>query len=255
MVPNGFHDCSVLMFPCFHMQPDGIDLWSIRKLAGLLGRWRLLDLGIQSAIVHGLLGGYWFSAVIFLLWVPGMTSPQKNTRARLLTIMIGSAFAILFGTILGRLVCWTPPNRNPSLAHFYPSYLLANPNQSSFPSMSTSVYSSVAAGVFSLYRWLGVSLWILVIVAIAVPRMYVGGHYPADVLVGIVLGISGYWVARKAEPCLSGRMHLWLEGNRWMRITTEIVVFLWIVQMAVEFRELVWARNIMDYFLRHGRVL
>jgi hypothetical protein len=124
---------------------------------------------------------------------------------------------------------------------------MENINSNSFPSQSTAVYAAVAAGIFSLHKIVGLILWVGVGLIVALPRLYLGGHYPSDVLVGSVLGLLGYFCARTfLEPSLSPYLERLFGQSSWPRVAEELVVFVWILQTGVEFREVVWIKNILQ---------
>jgi len=204
-------------------------------------------LGVESAIRHNALGGICFAACIFIFWMQGARPGGQRVRQRVLTILFGSLLAIVLSLPSGELASWLPPSRNPSLAHFYPPYLMENINSNSFPSQSTALFAAVAAGIFSLHKIVGSALWVGVGVIVGLPRLYVGGHYPSDVLVGSILGLLGYFCARTfLEPSLSPSLARLFEQNTWPRVVGELIVFVWILQTGVEFREVVWIKNILQ---------
>jgi membrane-associated phospholipid phosphatase len=130
-------------------------------------------------------------------------------------------------------------------------YLLENINDNSFPSQSTALYAAVAAGIFSLHRAVGSALWVGVGVLVGLPRLYVGGHYPTDVLTGLVLGLFGYLIARTLwEPSLSLPLERLFDQDKWPHLLGEFVVFIWILETAVEFREGVWIKNALQSILK-----
>lgn len=233
------------------LTPSRFDVWSTARLAGFLGKYPTFDLGVQSAIRHHVLGGFWFAFCLFIFWVDGERPGGGRVRQRVLTTLFGATLAILFAHFLGLVISWLPPSRDPALAHFYPQYLIQNINDNSFPSDSTALYAAVAAGIFSLNRLLGVVLFVLVILFVSLPRMFVGGHYPTDIFAGLVLGLLGYFIARRF-------MKLWLhryvdqifERASWIRVVGEFMVFVWIVQIAVEFAEVVWIKNGLAQILK-----
>ena len=75
-------------------------------------------------------------------------------------------------------------------------------------------------------------------------RIYVGGHYPSDVFVGVGVGILGYSAAKTLlEPALEPHVKCFFEQTTWLRILAEFVVFVFIWQITVEFDEFVWLKN------------
>jgi PAP2 superfamily len=236
-----------VLVPHVTLSPPRFDIWLITKLAKFLGRYPLFDLGVESAMRHNVLGGICFAACIFIFWMQGARPGGQKVRQRALTTLLGSTVAIALALLSGRLVSWLPPSREPVLTHFYPGYLMENINDNSFPSQSTALYAAVAAGIFSLHKVVGSALWVGVGLIIGLPRLYVGGHYPSDVLVGSILGLLGYYCARTfLEPSLSPYLERLFEQNTWPRVVGELIVFLWILETSVEFREVVWIKNILQ---------
>jgi len=90
-------------------------------------------------------------------------------------------------------------------------------------------------------------LWGAVAVFVALPRMYVGGHYFADVVVGVALAWIGFLGARY---CLESRvisgMDAFFQGSSTLRSARDLLVFVWILQVAVEFREVVWIKRALE---------
>lgn len=176
----------------------------------------------------------------------GMRPGQQRVQQRVLTILFASLLTGLLTVLASELVSWLPPYRNPALAHFYPGYLLENVNLNSFPSQSTALYATVAAGIFSLNKVVGWVLWAGVAVLVALPRLYIGGHYPSDVLAGLVIGMLGYFAARLLlEPRTAPRLQRLFDWAGWPRLFAELVVFLVIYEIAIEFDDLVWIKNVL----------
>jgi membrane-associated phospholipid phosphatase len=149
------------------------------------------------------------------------------------------------------LVVWPPPIYHPSLSSLYPRYIFTNPEGSSFPSQSVTVYGSLAAGIYSLHKAAGWFLWMGVVLLVGLPRIYVGGHYPTDVLAGIILGLVGYGAARYwLEPWLVRHVEGIFKGKTWLRVLGQLTVFAWILQVATGFRDVVWLKNALQYLLK-----
>ncbi len=227
------------------VSPDAVDLWLASQLAIMLGRSPRFDLLVQSAIVHNLLGGFWYGAALFVFWVRSNRPGQETTRRRILTTLLGTLIAIFLMILAEKLFSWPPPMHLPALAHFYPRYIYLDPGANSFPSQSSTLYAAVAAGVFSLNRRVGWLLWLGVVFLIGLPRVYLGGHYPTDVAAGIVIGLAGYALARRLfEPKLVPYVERELAHGGWRQGLIELVVFAWLLLVATEFRDLVWLGRI-----------
>jgi undecaprenyl-diphosphatase len=85
---------------------------------------------------------------------------------------------------------------------------------SSFPSDHAAMFFALAMSLWFISRSLGILSLIYVSVVICAPRVYLGLHYPTDMLVGAAVGIGAAWVVnlkvvrRPVEWCAS----------RWLRL-------------------------------------
>jgi undecaprenyl-diphosphatase len=218
--------------------PPRWDVLLIARLAGLLGRWPPFDLLILESVAHGILGGLWYAAAIFLFWVRGMQPGGANLRHRTLTLALGSLTASLLTVVASDIISFPPPSTHPELAALFPVEFPANTNPNSFPSQSTALYSAISAGLYALRRRVGILAWVLVGTIVALPRMYLGGHYATDVVAGVLLGVGGYWIAvlllhhTVARSCAKVFER---RSDDKLRILAELAVFFWILQVAAEF--------------------
>jgi membrane-associated phospholipid phosphatase len=232
------------------LSPTQLDLWFARELAWFLKLHPLFYLGVLSAIRHNVLGGFWFGGALFIFWTQAQKKDRADMQVRILTILAGSLVAVLFMLIASALVTWPPPFRYSGLADLFPNYIYRNEDTNSFPSQSTTLYSSVAAGVYSLHKAFGWVLWVLVAVFVALPRMFVGGHYLTDVLAGALLGLAGYAVTRRfLETRLVSKMDEFLNKGPRLGFLREFFVFIWILEVTVEFKDVVWIRNAVKAIL------
>jgi len=227
--------------------PTRVDLWLAGELAGLLRHHPQFGLAVQDAIQHNILGGFWYGAALFICWTQAVRKRQGEERLRMLTILIGSALAILLTIGAGAIVSWPPPARYPGLANLFPDYLETSTSLNSFPSQSTVLYSVVAAGVYSLHKASGWLLWFLVPVSVALPRMCVGGHFLSDIVAGLLLAVIGYGSARwLIEARLTAKIEPFLEERPRLRTLTDFLLFIWILQVTLEFRDVVWLKSMIE---------
>ena len=225
--------------------PTRLDMWVAKHLAVSLSWSRGLRLWVAESVSYGLLGGVWYATVLFIFWVRSEEPGHADVRRRVLTIAFGSIAAALLTLVEARLVSWPPPSTHPDLARLFPADLPDNVNANCFPSQSTALYASLSAGIYSLGRTAGVLAWLGVGVLVALPRMYLGGHYMTDVFGGLVAGLIGYSIATGllqgtvVPRCARPLEHQW----GWRRVVLEGAVFLWLFQVAVEFGHVVWVTN------------
>lgn len=130
-------------------------------------------------------------AVLWFLWFHKSTRIKNNKDGVLLTLL--STFIAI---IIGRLLEITLPFRaRPAYNHdinFIKPYRFGNyglDNWSSFPSDHAVMFFALATGIFLISKKAGIFTYLYVLVIICFPRMYLGLHYPTDILVGAVIGI------------------------------------------------------------------
>jgi membrane-associated phospholipid phosphatase len=105
--------------------------------------------------------------------------------------------------------------------------------------------------MFSLHRVVGGLLGLATIFLVAFPRMYVGGHYLSDVGAGLIIALAGYAVARRfLEPTLASVVEPIFTRTGAARVIAEFAIFVWILQVAVEFSEVSWMKRVLEILLR-----
>lgn len=233
--------------------PSDLDVWVARNLADLSSRFWLLNLIVESGIETHVFGGIWYAAALFVLWTESVRGQQSSLRTGLLTILWASLLAGVFSLLAGLLMGWTPPRNHPEVAHLYPAGLWPNPNTSSFPSQSMAVYVAVAAGIASLRRALGTFVWVVAVMFVALPRLYVGGHYPTDILAGLVIGLAAYvLVANVVTSRLRRHLDSIVHERCWQRPLLILGFFVWILEIATGFHEAVWLIGAIKHNLLSG---
>lgn len=184
-------------------------------------------------IYNPLASSWIFAAVFYFYWrSQDQHTPQRRSRLLeiVLSCLLGASVTLLLRPWLGA----PSPARNPDFQGLFPQYLWGRGTANSFPSHATLVYFLVAAGLWPLSRKWSAALCAWVVLAISIPRIYLGGHYPTDVLCSIILALGFLWVARRAGATprgakIFGRI---AAGGQW----TELVLFLWLFELAEGFR-------------------
>src|SRR4051812_42588741 len=130
--------------------------------------------------------------------------------------------ALGLGQIIGNIVDRARPYETLANVHL----LVDKTTDFSFPSDHATAVGAVAVGLFFVDRWLGLAAAVAAIL-MAFTRVYVGAHYPGDVLAGLALGgtvaalgqIIVVPLLRRVLDHLSTSRFRWLVVSRALRST------------------------------------
>ena len=146
---------------------------------------------LMKAVTHlGDAGIFWILLTLVLLILP-------RTRK----VGLGSAIALLGSLVVCNLILKNAVGRiRPYEVIAGLECIVGRAHDASFPSGHTSASFASAVALFrQIPRKYGVPLLILAAL-IAFSRLYVGIHYPTDVLAGLVIGIALGWFGSKLGP-------------------------------------------------------
>jgi undecaprenyl-diphosphatase len=84
---------------------------------------------------------------------------------------------------------------------------------SSFPSDHAAFFFTLAAGLFLISRRAGILAMVHTAVFICLPRLYLGIHYPSDLLAGAAIGVVAALLANRetVRRLVAGRPLAWFE--------------------------------------------
>jgi undecaprenyl-diphosphatase len=161
---------------------------------------------VKGALIIGLCWWYWFRQTD--------AATRQETRERLVCTLLAG----IVGIVLARILALTLPFRmrprfEPSLHFVLPKGAASVDiwNWSSFPSDHAVMFAALAGGIFFISRRMGVLALLYAIFVIGLPRVYLGFHYPTDILVGVVLGVvCAYCMNLKAiRSRIAGKVVSW----------------------------------------------
>ena len=161
---------------------------------------------IMPVITH--FGGFEFLGVLLLIVLVYAHMKKKNTLKRIIFLsIVALLFSDIIAVVLKHLIHEPRPFATLSNLHL----LISENDPFSFPSgHATSTVSVVTFLILNMkeltekyYKVIDIFL-IIFAVLIAFSRIYVGVHYPFDVLAGIILGLFGAFVVNKYKDKIAG---------------------------------------------------
>jgi undecaprenyl-diphosphatase len=134
----------------------------------------------------------------FALWLLARPGGSRRWKLVSASALASAALALLVNQLIADV--WhraRPYESHPSAYH------LSNSHDPSFPSDHASAAFGIAFAVL-LFDWASGALFVAAAVVIAVGRVFIGAHYPGDVLAGCLVGLAcAVLVVRVARPLLT----------------------------------------------------
>lgn len=176
---------------------EQFDLPIQQFLSGFAGRSEFLDRCVYAVATYDTFKGVVMMALLWLAWfyqAPKESSEQCDKRqAHLLTVFAGSIATVLLSRVLQlALHIHQRPILNQALGLKFPSVMdPATVNAwNSFPSDHAMLSFALATGLWQIDRRIGGFAFLWSAFIIELPRVYLGFHYPSDVIAGSLLGIG-----------------------------------------------------------------
>ena len=141
-----------------------------------------------------------FFIVIFLGLLPptkrGETLSKANTARSILGALLGGSLTLIIGQFISKA--------RPFITHQV-NLLIAPPITSmSFPSLHTTLAFAFSCTLFLFNRKIG-SWFLVAALLIGIARVYVGVHYPSDIIFGAAIGCLSAFMIKKLTPIFSNR--------------------------------------------------
>lgn len=166
-----------------------IDLSVLRFLTQFRGRVPDVDALIKNIAGNDLVKGALIMALLWWFW-----SKPDAARARRREVVIACAAGALAAALASRFLVRFPigherPFNMPGLNFEVPSEESWERKPGSFPSDHAALAFGLVTGLFMVSRLLGLTLAAYVLVFVCLPRVYLGIHWPSDIIGGAVLGV------------------------------------------------------------------
>jgi len=163
-----------------------IDLYLFNLINGFVGRWAWLDY-LAIFFAHYCEYVLWFCLLLFLAF-------RFKKYWKMVFVALSSGVVSRF--IVGSLIRFLWFRQRPFVTENFVPLIYQNPAEAAFPSGHALFYFAVSTGVFLYNKKVGI-LFYIASALIAISRVYVGVHWPLDILVGALLGILTSWVLNR----------------------------------------------------------
>lgn len=174
-----------------------------RAINDLAGRWPALDRVALTLAGNHLVKGGVVMALVWSAWFcRGGRRRAIERRETIVATLAAAAVALLVSCVVQALSPFRPrPIHDPTLGLHAPIGLPSDvmANWSSFPSDHATLFFALATGLLFVSRRLGLLAAAYVTLVIALPRIYVGWHYPSDIVAGAVIGSTLAALAQHAS--------------------------------------------------------
>ncbi|MBB2892080.1 phosphatase PAP2 family protein [Flexivirga oryzae] len=153
--------------------------------------WQINHFAARTGWAHpvmaafALWGGLVLLVVILAVAWAGHRDSSQPARTAAATVLAGVSAVVALG--VNQVVAAAHFEARPFVAHHGVTVLLHHAADNAFPSDHATIAGALAAGILVFARRWGL-LAILVALFLAFARVYVGVHYPDDVVVGLALG-------------------------------------------------------------------
>lgn len=154
-------------------------------------------------------------AVMWYLWFQYEDDRKKHEY---LLAGVGASFiGLTLAKILTWLIARPRPFNNPSIVIRIPYGIEAASWEgfNSFPSDHGVLFFALATGIYFASRRAGWLMFTYISLFICLPRIYLGIHYPTDVLAGAAIGLSIGWLVHlpAIRKPFTGWAQRWLDAK------------------------------------------
>jgi len=163
-----------------------IDFYLFQKLNQLAGNWPWLD---NLAIFFARYFEYFLILVLFLFLA-------KNLKKYWPMVVQSFLAAILARLGIVNFIRWLWQRPRPFVANHINLLFSYNPAEPSFPSGHAAFYFAIATIVYFYNKKAGLGFF-LASFLISISRVFVGIHWPADIMAGALVGIFSGWLIIK----------------------------------------------------------
>jgi undecaprenyl-diphosphatase len=177
---------------------DRVDLSVLTFVTSFSGRSAVFDHFVNAISRLDLFKGVMLMCLFWYVWADAPANESMSAteyrHTRLVRVMIGT---ILLGAVSRGLQVALHVHQRPVLSDLGLNFPITGFNASSlsnwnsFPSDHSMFFFALGTGLWTVNRFAGAAAFAWTILVIDLPRIYLGIHYPSDVVFGALFGCLG----------------------------------------------------------------
>jgi undecaprenyl-diphosphatase len=177
---------------------NSFDLPTLTFLTGFAGKSQLFNHVVNAVSRLDIFKGVALMGLFWYTWAQGPANEppvlQEQRQRRLVLVMIGT---VLIGALSRGLQIALNVHQRPVLSNLGLPFPVSGTDAlslnawNSFPSDHSMFFFALATGLWSVNRAAGTIAFLWTIVVVDLPRVYMGIHYPSDVIFGGLFGFIG----------------------------------------------------------------
>ena len=192
-----------------------VDLYLLNFFNNFAHRSNVFDAAVSFLADQALLKGGILTAVLWLAWFRPNPS-QKLCRELVISTLAATITSLVLAKVIRSLLPFRLRPIHDLAAGFILPYHVSSEtlwNWSSFPSETAAMVFALSGGLLMIWgRWGWLAI-LYSLVVICIPRIYLGYHYPSDIVAGALIGLLIALIMSRDEIriSLSRRLLIWSE--------------------------------------------
>jgi len=163
-------------------------------------RWHWFDKGVVLLSGTDLLKGGLFMAALWWLWFRTDQDDTEDRRSYLIAAIPVTIVAVVATRVVAHVLPFRDRPMFTSGYHFvlpYGAEGIVLDSWSSFPSDNAVLFFALATSLWFVSRRIGVLAALYATFAVCLPRVYLGEHWPTDILAGAAIGVGLGWLGAR----------------------------------------------------------